>query len=73
MPAKSFVSPLDWENMTPAERQFATLYGLEALDRAIKQGSAKGPLASPPNRPSQAFNIIGKEQKDLEGHKIVTG
>ncbi|HEX9075134.1 MAG TPA: molybdopterin cofactor-binding domain-containing protein, partial [Anaerolineae bacterium] len=73
MPAKSFVSPLDWEKMTPAERQFANLYGLEALDRAIKAGPPKGPLATPPNKPAEAFTIIGKEQKDLEGYKIVSG
>lgn len=70
---KSKVTPLDYEKMTPAEKQFANLYGLEALDKAIKEGTAPVTPAAPANEPAAAFNVIGKEQRDLEGYKIITG
>src|SRR5512135_2170899 len=73
MPAKSYVSPLDWEKMTPEERQQAELHGFADLDRAMKSGVTATPPNRPPAKPQDAFNVIGKEQKDLEGYKIVTG
>ncbi len=74
MPAKSFVSPLDWEHMTPEERLQAELHGFADLDRAIKSGNPGKPPALPPAKPQAAtFNVLGKEHKDLEGYKIVTG
>ncbi len=62
MPAKSYVSPLDWEKMTPEERQQAELHGFADLDRAMKSGANGTPPARPPAAPLPAYNIIGKEQ-----------
>jgi CO/xanthine dehydrogenase Mo-binding subunit len=73
MPIKSTVTPLDYEKMTPAELQFVRLYGLEALDRGMKVENPSAPPARPAAKPAEAFNIIGKEQRELEGYKIVTG
>ncbi len=74
MPAKSYVTPLDWEHMTPEERQQAELHGFADLDRAIKSGVTATPPRVPPAKPqAAAFNVLGKEQKDLEGYKVVTG
>src|SRR5436853_3977017 len=73
MPIKSSITPLDYEKMTPAELQFVRLYGLEALDRGMKVENPSAPPARPAAKPAEAFNIIGKEQRELEGYKIVTG
>ncbi len=73
MPAKSYVSPLDWEKMTPEERQQAVLHGFADLERAMQSGVTVTPPSRPPAAPSAAFQVLGKEQKDLEGYKIVTG
>jgi xanthine dehydrogenase molybdenum-binding subunit len=73
MPNKSFVTPLEYDRLTPAERQFVNLYGLEALDRAMKSEPPAGPPAQPAPKPAAAFNIIGKAVNDIEGRKIVTG
>jgi CO/xanthine dehydrogenase Mo-binding subunit len=59
--------------MTPEEIQQAELHGFAALDRAMKSDQ---PPTAPPARPapiSANLNYVGKEQKDLEGYKIVTG
>ncbi len=73
MPTKSKVTAIDYEKLTPAEKQFVELYGLAALDRAMKTESPAAPPARPADKPAEAFNIIGKEQRDIEGYKIVTG
>lgn len=73
MATKSKVTSINYESLTPAEKQFVNLYGLEALDRAIKRDR---PFVAP-NRPAKqadaSFNIIGKDQPDIEGYEIVTG
>ncbi|HET7010447.1 MAG TPA: xanthine dehydrogenase family protein molybdopterin-binding subunit [Anaerolineales bacterium] len=74
MSTQSRVTAIDYEKLTAAEKQFVDLYGLEDLDRALK---TRPPAAAPVQRPAQAepsaFSIIGKEQRDIEGYKIVTG
>jgi CO/xanthine dehydrogenase Mo-binding subunit len=73
MPIKSFVSPLEYDKMTPDEIQQAELHGFVALDRAMKSDAPPDTLpARKPELPA-TLNYIGKEQKDLEGYKIVTG
>ncbi|HEX9077750.1 MAG TPA: xanthine dehydrogenase family protein molybdopterin-binding subunit [Anaerolineae bacterium] len=72
MPNKSHISPLEWDKLSPAEQ--AELYWMHELEEASKAGTPPSiPPARPPSRPNAAFNVIGKEQKDLEGYKIVTG
>src|ERR1700737_781904 len=73
MPNKPFVSPLEYDKMTPDEILQAELHGFAALDRAMKSGARPDTLpARKPESPG-TLNYIGKEQKDLEGYKIVTG
>ncbi len=73
--AKSYVTPLDYEKMTPEEREWAVLTGRADLDRAMKEGTPRSttPPASPPAQPSADYAVVGKPQKDLEGYRIVTG
>ena len=76
MPAsKSYVTPLDYEKMTPEEREWAVLTGRADLDRAMKEGTPRSttPPASPPAQPSADYTVVGKPQKDLEGYRVVTG
>src|SRR5712692_7188708 len=73
MPITSKVTGIDLEKMTPAERQAAVLHGFADLDRFMKAGPLTSPPEKPTEKPAEAFNVIGKEQKDLEGYKIVTG
>ena len=43
MPAKSYVSPLQYDKMTPEELQQAELHGFAALDRAMKSEAPQRP------------------------------
>lgn len=73
MAKKSTVTPIDYNKLTAEEKQFVSLYGLEALDRSMKTDAPAAP-ARPADRPAAAtYNIIGKDQRDIEGYKIVTG
>jgi CO/xanthine dehydrogenase Mo-binding subunit len=74
MPITSKVSGIDLERMTPEERQQAELHGFADLARAMQSPPA-APPAAPAPRPAPAANYayVGKEQRDLEGYKIVTG
>lgn len=72
MPAKSHISKLEWDKLSPAEQ--AELYWMRELEQAQNSTTpSAAPPARPPTVPPAAFNVIGKEQKDLEGYKIVTG
>lgn len=74
MANKSTVSPLEWDKLSSAEQ--AEMYWMHELEEARKENAANPPATPPvrpPAAPAAAFNIIGKEQKDLEGYKIVTG
>ncbi|MBI3732593.1 MAG: xanthine dehydrogenase family protein molybdopterin-binding subunit [Chloroflexi bacterium] len=74
MPTTSKVTTFDYDKLTSAEKQFVDLYGLAALQAGI--ANAESPAAPPArsaDKPAAAFTIIGKEQRDLEGYKIVTG
>lgn len=74
MATKSKVTSINHEQLTEAEKQFVNIYGLGALDQAMK---ADRPPARPANRPAReaapSFSTIGKEQTDIEGYEIVTG
>lgn len=68
----SRITSIHYETLTPEEKQFVTVYGLEALDRAVKMGPSTAPRARPAGEEGP-FNLIGKEHPDIEGYKIVTG
>ncbi len=72
MAKKTYISPLEWEKLSPAEQ--AELHWMRELDQARNNPAPLNtPPARPPAKPNAAFNVIGKAQKDLEGYKIVTG
>lgn len=73
MAEKSLISPLEWDKLSPAEQ--AEMYWMRELELA-KNGTTNPPArppVAPPTAPSAAFSVVGKEQKDLEGERIITG
>jgi xanthine dehydrogenase molybdopterin-binding subunit B len=72
MEKQTYISPLEWEKLSPAEQ--AELNWMRELEQARNNPAPlTAPPVRPPAKPNTAYNLVGKEQKDLEGYKVVTG
>jgi hypothetical protein len=73
MSTQSRVTTIDYEKLTEAEKQYVSVYGLEALDRALKAGRGPTQSRAAQQQAETQLNLVGKPQPDMEGYKIVSG
>ncbi|MEZ4867322.1 MAG: xanthine dehydrogenase family protein molybdopterin-binding subunit [Caldilineaceae bacterium] len=71
--SKSKVTELNYAKLSPEERQFVNVYGLEAVDTGIRLTRKAKAAARPAQQGESSFRVVGTAQKDLEGYAIVTG